>query len=176
MRKDAEAQVAASKRPRGALKTLGKWAAGGVSQPVVLSLAEELDQGRKNTLNVHRESVLWYLRRKLEEVAEVQRGMMETRLEREVEKSKSVLYKAKGASAITKRPGSAVTGSNGHVRGPSASGGFGGDRGSAMEDAYRSKSEQILSSQQLQIFAQENSEMMKHYEDTLDQIRYVPCM
>ena len=33
--------------------------------------------------------------------------------------------------------------------------------------------EQELSQEQLQLFAQENQDMLRHYEDTLDQVRLV---
>lgn len=122
-----------------------------------------------------RDSVLWYLGRKLEGVGEVQRGMMERRLEREVERGRSVLYKVKGDMGGM----SGVEGINGFAE---EGGGRVGERGNgsgyrggggATEDESRREIENQLSPEQLQIFARENQDMLKHYEDTLDQVRYV---
>jgi hypothetical protein len=40
-------------------------------------------------------------------------------------------------------------------------------------DAQQSDPEQELSPEQLQMFEKENQDMLKHYESTLDQVRYV---
>lgn len=141
---------------------------------------EEVEEARQNTIKMHRESVVWYLRRKLEEAGEVQRGMMEVRLEREVERSRSVLYKTRGSMAASgsSMPGveSPVTGGgmNGYGDGGVGTGGWGGGRGgkaAQMEEEDRREIERQLSPEQLQLFAQENNEMLKMYEDQLDQIR-----
>ena len=42
-----------------------------------------------------------------------------------------------------------------------------------MDEEDRRQIEQQLSPEQLQLFARENQDMLKHYEDTLDQVRYV---
>ena len=124
-------------------------------------------------MKVHRESVIWYLRRKLEECGELQRGMMETRLIREVEKSKSALYKTQGAASIPLKV-------NGEVSGISAIAGTNAvdgprreveHKGVLVNDQESKEIEELLSPEQLQLFAQENQDMLKHYEDTLDQVR-----
>lgn len=152
----------------------------------MLSPEEELQERIDASLNMHRESVVWFLRRGLEGCAEVQRGMMETRLEREVEKSKSALYKTKGAVAGA-GPGlengwengwEGANGGSGHQRGKSVGGGRDGWRGAdgvevEEREKEKKKIENELSPEQLQLFAQENNEMLKHYEDTLDQVRFV---
>ena len=78
--------------------------------------------------------------------------MMDIRIQREVEKSKSVLYKTKGVSVP-------------YEDGDFASEGA-GQRGPGSE-----RLEQELTQDQMQLFAQENQEMLKHYEDTLSQVR-----
>ena len=137
-----------------------------------------MEERRRQVFDTHRDSVIWYLGRELEEVAEVQRGMMERRLEREVERGRSVLYKVKGnIGAVDNDIGSSGGGEggmNGHV-------GAGGDSNSrekkarevALEDESRRNIEQQLTPEQLQLFAKENQDMLKHYEDTLDQVRYI---
>ena len=79
---------------------------------------------------------------------------MEIRLSREIEKSKSALHKARNSVAL-----------------PSMTEG----KSSATEDARQNDglpAQQELSSEQLQLLKQENRELLKHYEDTLDQVRY----
>ena len=137
-----------------------------------------MEERRRQVFDTHRDSVIWYLGRELEEVAKVQRGMMERRLEREVERGRSVLYKVKGnIGAVDNDIGSSGGGEggmNGHV-------GAGGDSNSrekkarevALEDESRRNIEQQLTPEQLQLFAKENQDMLKHYEDTLDQVRYI---
>ena len=177
LRQDTEKRLAQQRRARQGLGVLGRWAAGGVlgGPKEKKSPEEELEDARRNSIKMHRESVIWYLRRKLEEAGEVQRGMMEVRLEREMEKSKSMLYKTRGAKAGSMAGAESPTigGMNGYE-----DGGMGGGRGryrggkaAQMEDADRREIEQQLSPEQLQLFAQENNEMLKLYEDQLDQVR-----
>ena len=169
LRKDTDAQLAARKRGRDIFRGLGQWAAGGAGVPT-RSPEEEIEDARRETVNVHRESVIWYLRRKLEEAAELQRGMMEMRIEREVEKSKSVLYKTRGVKGMMD-DSSDFQHANGAVgKGASSGGGYRG-KAAMMDESDRKQIEQGLSPEQLQLFAEENNEMLKHYEDTLDQVR-----
>ena len=196
IRQDTASQVAIahSKKLHGGLGALGRWAAGGGNpQGEVKTPEEELEDARQNTIKVYRENVLWYLGRKLEEAGEQQRSMMEIRLEREVERSKSSLSKSRGFVGARGVNGESegVNGMEGgsHAdRGSTMNGGVdtmpaaaGHKRGlskearkaAAIEDEERETIESNLSPEQLQLFEQENSEMLKHYEDTLDQVRYV---
>ena len=107
---------------------------------------------------------------------------MEGRLEREVDRSRSVLYKTRGSMVASgsSMPGfeSPMTGGgrNGYGDGGVRTGGGGGLRAgkaAQMEEEDRREIERQLSPEQLQLFAQENNEMLKMYEDQLDQIRWV---
>ncbi|MCJ1314795.1 hypothetical protein MMC15_000107 [Xylographa vitiligo] len=173
LRRDTEITLAERKKARYGLSALGRWAAGDMG--VVQRTPEEaLEAARQETIKIHRESVIWYLRKKLEEAAELQSGMMQMRLDREVEKSKSVLYKTRGAAGRGS-PQSDLSDIKDLV-------GASGNSGtvystekhrsgtSAIEDS-ENRIEQTLSPEQLQQFAQENSDMLKHYEDTLDKVR-----
>lgn len=172
-------RLAQNKRARQGLGALGRWAAGGVlgGAREKKSPEEELEEARQNTIKMHRESVLWYLRRKLEEAGEVQRGMMEVRLEREMEKSKSMFYKTRGnmngysfSMPVAESP--TTEGMNGYGDGGMrGGGGLRAGKAARMEEADSREIEQQLSPEQLQLFAQENNEMLKMYEDQLDQIR-----
>jgi syntaxin 18 len=155
------------------LGALGRWAAGGAI--TAKSPEEEAEEAKINTIKAHRESIIWYLQRALEECGRFQSSMMEIRLTREVEKSKSVLYKARGTMPATTDFGG-MNGSHGaevDYRGSS----------SQYQEAEAAATEQQLDQEQLQLFAQENQDMLKHYEDHLDQVRYVrdvcyrpPCL
>ena len=155
---------------------LGRWAAGGGTGGEK-SPEQEVEEERLRFVAVHRDSVLWFLGRRLEGVGEVQRGMMERRLEREVERGRSVLHKIKGSGGAG---GFDLGEMNGYApqeegRGGAGGGssGYKGGRGAAMDEEDRRQIEQQLSPEQLQLFARENQDMLKHYEDTLDQVRCV---
>lgn len=140
-----------------------------------------MEEGRLRTTGAWRESVIWYLGRGLEAAGELQRGMVEKRVEREVEKSRSVLYMSRGAGgAASTALGeggedlSSKGGVNGSFKGRNdyyaVDGGAKGN-GTRLEEEDRQEIERQLSPEQLQLFAQENQDMLKRYEDTLDQVR-----
>jgi hypothetical protein len=127
-----------------------------------------------------RESILWFLRRQLENTIETQREMVEKRIERAREREKSVLYKAStsdtaGAGAGARgRPGSTS------ISAPSAypDAGFEGEpmpvgKGAVLDEAEVAAIEAELSPEQLQLFAEENDSMVRYYEDTLSKVQYV---
>ncbi|KAF2475626.1 snare protein syntaxin-like protein 18/UFE1 [Lindgomyces ingoldianus] len=161
VRQSAETTIALKKRARAGLGALGRWAAGGAI--TAKSPQEELEEAKANTIKVHRESVIWYLQRQLEQCGRFQSSMMEIRLTREVEKSKSVLYKARG----TMPSSDDYSGVN---EGPSSMNDYRG-KTPVDQDAESLVAQERLSPEQLQLFAQENQDMLKHYEDALDQVR-----
>lgn len=113
---------------------------------------------------------MWFLRKKLEEAGEVQRGMMEKRLQREVERSKSVLYKSRGAKGVD---GGFTSGEGGGGGGEKGMNGYGvmeeeDRRRGVMEEEDRRDG---LTEEQVQMLKEENEGMLRHYEDTLDQVR-----
>ncbi|MDI1488851.1 MAG: hypothetical protein OHK93_008127 [Ramalina farinacea] len=157
VRKETSARKVRNKYDKG---VLGRWAAGGGVGGAQKSPEQMVAEAELETLKLFRESVLWFLGRKLEDVGEVQREMMERRLERELERGRSVLYKTKGG------------GVNGHVPGGvRGRKGFPGGQGVKLDDEGRREIEQQLSAEQLQLFASENQDMLKQYEDQLDQVR-----
>jgi hypothetical protein len=132
-------------------------------------IAEE----KAKTIATVREGVLWFLRTGLEGAASVQRGMVEKRIERVREKEKSVLYKNAGSGK-----GRIVSSGVGSGSG-SGSGQKSSNQPLSMPDAVglsEVDSRQIeaqLSPEQLQLFAEENDYMLRHYEDTLGKVQYV---
>lgn len=164
LRREAESQIAYKKRAKRGLGALGRWAAGGAV--TARSPEEEIEEAKSNTVKAHRESIIWYLQRALEECGRFQSSMMEIRITREIEKSKSMLHKARGTMpAMDEYPG---TGSSGI----SASSDYRGKSTQLPEESSTS-AEQQLDPEQLQLFAQENQDMLKYYEDSLDQVRLV---
>jgi len=86
---------------------------------------------------------------------------------REVEKSKSVLYKTRATMPSN---------DYGSMSGGGSAGGVSKDyRGTTSngQDESSATIEQQLDPEQLQLFAQENQDMLKQYEDQLDKVRYV---
>ncbi|KAL4785776.1 hypothetical protein BJX76DRAFT_366687 [Aspergillus varians] len=140
------------------------------------------DEQRETLLRNVRESILWFLSRRLESTIEMQRDMVEKRIERARDREKSVLYKAATSSTSGPLPGSS-----------SAGGGRGGPgrasisapstypdlaletsdpvRGSTLDAAEVAAIEAELSPQQLQLFAEENDSMVRYYEDTLSKVQ-----
>ena len=152
--------VARSKRTRGGLGALGKWAAGGVA--TAKSPDETLEEQQRNTLSEHRKAVVTFLGLKLGEAGRVQSDMMEVRLSRELEKSKSVLYKSRAAGNIpyTQDDGMPAVTSPSKRRKQSTT-------TFASSDAQDLEQ---LSQEQEQLFASENDEMLQHYNTSLSQI------
>lgn len=156
---------------------LGKVLKGGWKTILVNEEAEkeDVEDAHMKAIRLHRESVIWVLRNRLEKASEIQRTQQETRVMRQLEKSKSMLYKATGAALPQSRPGSSAGLSatdiyrDGVVPKKGAGSGWGGTASLAQEE--KENIEQVLSPEQLQIFAKENQDMMKYYEDTLDQVR-----
>ncbi|CAI7646198.1 unnamed protein product [Penicillium pancosmium] len=145
--------------------------------------AEQIEaEEREKTLSSLRESVLWFLRRGLEGVASVQRGMVEKRIERVLEREKSVLYKSSGSrGVVSDLQGGSGSGAGGrrdnHKHDYSSSYGAGSAATAPAPDAAvlsEADSKEIegqLSAEQLQLFAEENDSMLKHYEDTLGKVQ-----
>ena len=146
VRNQAADSLALKKRNRGGLGALGRWAAGGAV--TAKSPEEELEEAQRKTIAAHRESVLMFLQQKLEEAGRVQSEMMEVRLGREVEKSKSALR----SPTSSRIPYQQMT------------------NGDVPEKTTESDYPQELSEEQQQLFAEENSEMLKHYTSQLEQL------
>ena len=89
---------------------------------------------------------------------------METRITREMEKNKSVLYKAREQ---------AIPSFGGFDHTESTSTKFTGSNSTHMDLQQEQEFENELSQEQLQLLEKENVDMMKHYEDTLNQVRYI---
>lgn len=154
---------------------LSKWAAG--ETPTGKDTDKIAEEEALNTIKLVRDGVIWFLQKRLEDVSEIQRRMMERRLEREVEKSRSMLHKVRRKGGNMPADGSSFNtdSSNGVLHGTNAQTSADGPQGQkfdvSSEDDRRHDIEQQLDPDQLQLFAKENKDMLKHYEDTLNQVR-----
>ncbi|RYP62141.1 hypothetical protein DL769_007438 [Monosporascus sp. CRB-8-3] len=140
------------------------WAAGG--GPSSKSAEHVAAEERETTISTHRESILWFLRQRLQECVEAQQNMMEIRITREMEKSRSVLAKAQGPDMASLR--------NTYERSSSADYKATASSQAVSQEATPSYNPaEGLTQEQIQTFEQDNKEMLKHYESTLDQVRCV---
>ncbi|TVY16898.1 Syntaxin ufe1 [Lachnellula arida] len=159
LRQNTETTLMRKKYARLGLGALGSWAAGGAAQSK--SYEQELEESRANAISGHRESVLWYLRQKLQECGSFQASMMEKRILREVEKNRGVLANA--------RPG-AMPEFGGFEDVPVPPSKYKGSSSAHLETQAHQPEEE-LSPEQIQMFEKQNQDMLKHYESTLDQVR-----
>ncbi|ATZ56017.1 hypothetical protein BCIN_12g05560 [Botrytis cinerea B05.10] len=143
-----------------ALGRFGNWAAGGGEQSK--SLEQQLEEARLNAIKMHRDNVIWYLRQKLSECGKLQASMMEIRIMREVEKNKSNLAKSRAMM-----PDLGSLGDSSSAKFTSS----GDIHLEAQAQAQPQTSGPQLSSEQLQMLAEENHDMVKHYQSTLDQVK-----
>ncbi|KAJ5327860.1 hypothetical protein N7452_008250 [Penicillium brevicompactum] len=138
--------------------------------------AEQLraEETARSTTTV-REAVLWYLRRGLEGAAGAQRRMVEKRIERVREKEKSVLYKVAGGAgrkgSISKSTGASSTSTSNPTYKGSGTGAGPAPDAAVLSEADTAQIEAQLSPEQLQLFAEENDTMLRHYEDTLGKVQ-----
>lgn len=99
----------------------------------------------------------------------MQREMVEKRIERVREKEKSVLYKNAGSQA---KVSASSAGEQFGVQ-KTSSPAFSTPDAVVLSEADSRQIEAQLSPEQLQLFAEENDFMLKHYEDTLGKVQYV---
>ena len=152
--------VALSKRARGGMGALGRWAAGGAV--TAKSPQEEAEEAKNNTLAAFRAAVIMFLEQRLGEAGKVQAEMMEVRIGREVEKSKSALYKSRGGASIPYAHddgGPAGSSSNSTTK-----------ANVQQEDTSENPDTAALTRDQLQMFESENADLLQYYEGQMEQI------
>lgn len=188
VRHETALTVIHKKHGRGGLNNLARaWAAGGSSGSTTSSSSKSVEQiaaeDREATVSTHRESVLWFLRQRLQECVEAQQNMMEIRIAREMEKNRSVLAKAQarappGLIAPPPLEGNgtaAAVADHGKMKAGVA---LSSKQHAVAQDEASSSSASYnpvegLTQEQVQMFEQDNKEMLRHYESTLDQVRWV---
>ncbi|POR35922.1 Syntaxin-18 [Tolypocladium paradoxum] len=153
LRRETESAIIRKKHASG-LSALSSWASGGNASSKTAEHAAAEAQAQQT--EIHRDGVLWFLRQRLELCCRTQQDMMETRLTREMEKTRALLPPPAAdfadfplASAKSRPPAEA--------------------RGGALDDAAAPS--QGLTEEQVQMFEEGNQDMMKHYESTLGKVR-----
>lgn len=152
-----------------------RWAAGGDDADVgdAGKTAERIEEeGREWTVHTFRSNVLWYLGHGCEKVTNMHKEMIEKRLEREREKAASILYDERNKNVKVQRQDEGT----GSIDGVSRYGNMdmrGRDAYNPALDPYSESGGQELSPEQLQLFEEENSSLMNHYNETLTQVTQV---
>ncbi|KAL2761102.1 hypothetical protein ACRALDRAFT_1073337 [Sodiomyces alcalophilus JCM 7366] len=170
LRRETEAAIIRKNFARGGLGVLGAWAAGGGGGGAEHAAAE----GRERDVGIHRDGVIWYLRRQLQLCGRTQQDMMEARLTREMEKNRSVLAKAGGGGSMPELTGfyETMQGSGTGAAGVEMSKKRSSELPPASEGkegGYDPASE--LTEEQIQMFEKGNHDMVQHFNSTLDKVR-----
>ncbi|RCI09377.1 hypothetical protein L249_3700 [Ophiocordyceps polyrhachis-furcata BCC 54312] len=139
LRRETESAVIRGKYA-GGLSSLSNWASGGVA--AAKSAEHAAAEARARHTDVHRDGVLWFLRQRLELCCRTQQDMMETRLTREMEKSRVFMPSQPFKPAET-----------------------------APRAATSHEPQHGLTQEQIQMFEEDNHDMMEHYESKLDKVR-----
>ncbi|KAL7796634.1 hypothetical protein V8C37DRAFT_372446 [Trichoderma ceciliae] len=154
LRRETESAIIRKKYTKG-LGALGSWASGGIASSK--SAEHAAAEGQAQQLGGYRDGVVWFLRQRLELCCRTQQDMMETRLRRELEKSRSMLPVGDFAEFVPTAPKShRQTSGDAFAPGPEES-------SAAVTEG--------LTDEQVQMFEEGNHSMMEHYESTLDKVR-----
>lgn len=116
-----------------------------------------------------RESVLFYLNKKLGSVVNEQRDMVEKRIERVRERERSVLYKSNTSSGSVGVNGGGIGGwgrVDGEWRGDNTTGVV------KMDEKEIKEIEKQLTPEQLQLFEEENDSLVRYFEDVVGKVQY----
>ncbi|KAK4163390.1 hypothetical protein QBC43DRAFT_370842 [Cladorrhinum sp. PSN259] len=167
LRQSTETALLSKRFSRG-LGALGSWVAGSAGLNLPKKTDEHLlAESTARQLGAHRESIILYLRTRLQETAKTQQKMMETRLTREMEKNRSVLAKTRSANGWNATAATASTTTTSSSTIP------------LQEEEERRlqkprpplSQDDDLTQEQKQMFEKGNHDMLKHFESTLDKVR-----
>ncbi|KAG6009602.1 hypothetical protein E4U21_001969 [Claviceps maximensis] len=167
LRRETESAIV-RKKFASSLSALTSWASGdGASGKTAEHLVAE---AQCQQTGMHRDGILWFLRQKLELCCRTQQDMMETRLSREMEKTRGLLVPPAGdfadfplASEKAWRTSTSVGASNDNNHD--------GDKNNNKNRNNGMSVTEGLTQEQVQMFEQDNQDMVKHYESTLDKVR-----
>lgn len=149
---------------------LWRWAAGDGDAPDAGKPEEQLEEeGKVKMLKLMRDGVLWYLGKMLKDAVTAQQEMVEKRLDREREKQMSVLYDPRNKGIKARSDNDNLLG-GGEIK--SGRDLRGHDQYNPALDASQ-VGEQELTSEQLQLFEEENKGIFEHYNDQLAKVTQV---
>ncbi len=151
-RREVETNIMVKKYHRLGLGSLGNWAAGGGVRSK--SYEQELEESKANTIGTHRENVLFFLRQKLQVVGSMQASMMQKRIDREEERNRN----RRVIHDLGRLPTSASVGASSAAH---------------METLESHLELEDLTPEQKQLFDKEGEDMMKQFDKSMSQVRYV---
>lgn len=167
IRLQTETAITSKRKWRSGGGVIGRWAAGAGLAAGEKSEDELREEGIRDTTKLHRESVIWFLERGLEEAYKYQGEMIAVRVQREVEKGKSALHKSTGRGGpipVFDEPDAVPSKANGTTM----SNGI-----PLQEQETDNLATPVLDADQQQLLERENRDLIKHYENKIDQMRGV---
>ncbi|PYH39247.1 putative SNARE protein (Ufe1) [Aspergillus neoniger CBS 115656] len=130
--------------------------------------AEQIvEEEKEKVLKGVRESVLFYLNKKLGSVVNEQRDMVEKRIERVRERERSVLYKNTSSSSSVGGGGVGWGRVDGEWRGDNTT----GTGVVKMDEKEVKEIEKQLTPEQLQLFEEENDSLVRYFEDVVGKVQ-----
>ncbi|KAG5961119.1 hypothetical protein E4U58_004396 [Claviceps cyperi] len=150
------------------LGALASWASGdGASRKTAEHAAAE---SQSQQTGIYRDGILWFLRQRLEHCCRTQQDMMESRLSREMEKTRGMLVPPAGDFAdFQPTSEKAWIASTSMSASDDNSNDISNDNG--IKNNGITSFTEGLTQEQVQMFEQDNQDMVKHYESTLDKVR-----
>lgn len=152
LRQQTEKELIAKKHG-GGLGALGSWASGGGTR--TKSPEQQLAEAKAEQIQLHRDAVVWYLRKRLELCLETQQHMMETRLSAELNHNMAQQAAPSLADFADYTP----------RRSQSALNDDPGTSSSVIDSG--------LSAEQLQMFEEDNQDMVTNFDSALEKVKYV---
>ncbi|KAG6048004.1 hypothetical protein E4U17_007315 [Claviceps sp. LM77 group G4] len=146
------------------LGALASWASGdGASRKTAEHAAAE---AQNQQTGIYRDGILWFLRQRLEHCCRTQQDMMESRLSREMEKTRGMLVPPAGDFADFQ-----PTSEKAWMATTSMSASDDNSNDNTINNNDTTSFTEGLTQEQVQMFEQDNQDMVKHYESTLDKVR-----
>ncbi|KAG5935297.1 hypothetical protein E4U59_005691 [Claviceps monticola] len=156
------------KRFGSSLGALASWASGdGASRKTAEHAAAE---AQSQQTGMCRDGILWFLRQRLEHCCRTQQDMMESRLSREMEKTRGMLVPPAGDFAEF-QPTSEKAWMASTSMGASDDNSNDISNDNSINNNGITPFTEGLTQEQVQMFEQDNQDMVKHYESTLDKVR-----
>lgn len=162
LRRETESAVLRQKYASG-LGAFGSWASGGAAS--TKSSEHAAAEGQAQQTGIHRDGVMWFLRQRLELCCRTQQDMMEKRLKRELEKSRSILAPPPGDFADFHPTTSKSWQQSAD---PEDSGAWDMDASTSFTHG--------LTDEQVQMFEEGNQNMMEQQESALAKVKYVTLL
>lgn len=122
----------------------------------------------RDTLALHRSSMIWLLNKRLAQVSELQKSQQEIRLQRELEKSENQLYRS---SEMAFSAQSLMDEEKDEEDNKGQYSSNNNNNGLVQEEMPMDAFQEQLSQEQLQVLERENSTMIEELNNTLNQVR-----